>query len=158
MHIRNEEELFQLGIKPALHINELERSYHTFDKTKIIGNYYETIQEFHFTHRGVDKVAKYHIFTRELISIPNDTEQFGILMGYPPKVCSLVKLRKEPSIHTVFLNYNGMTFNTMGCLAESLLWCNSQYGDKLRQIQGYIWYSIMEVQGEKTTKSHHLIY
>lgn len=52
MHIRNEEELFQLGIKPALHINELEGRWHTFDKTKIIGKYYETVQEFHNTHRG----------------------------------------------------------------------------------------------------------
>lgn len=98
---------------------------------------------------GVDK---HHIFTRELIQIPDDEEEFGVLMGYPPKVCSMFKLGKELPTHANFLNYNGIVFNTMGCLAESLLWCNSQYGDKLRQIQGYIWYTIIEVQGEKTTK------
>ena len=146
MAICNEQQLFQLGIKPAYHINDVPmrngKPLH-FDTSLIEGEYYVLTHSSYFsTVRGSFWVHD-RIYSRYNCPYPTSEYDFGILMGYPPDCCELFcKVTDDIRFQSTKINFNGLAFNTMGLIDYALDWCILQYGDAIRRLQGYIWYEI----------------
>lgn len=155
--IRDAFELFAVGVKPALITNKACYIADGNNARFIEGEYrvYETVTNVEWM-AAKDRIVNW-LFTRKLekdnryLTIGHKIEdncELGMLMGYYTESCKrfeeLLKNKASCEEFDSFdkLNFNGMIFNTCGLTKDAIEWCMEVYGDKLREVQGYIWYKV----------------
>jgi hypothetical protein len=140
-----EEELFVLGIKPAI----LEDSktvtdlWYKADKTNCSYRIYDLR-----TKKNPDKGC---LIIRIYNGQPHPRGDFGKLLGYYPKSVELfedaVKNNIRAFFHKEIINFHGIQFNTMGLFNEAFAWCMQEYGQKILEHYG-------EIRVKKTVSEH----
>lgn len=126
-----EEELFLKGIKPAILYQNIKNN-----------NFRNKIHKMYSS-----KEFKIIDFKDDILITRNSkfelkTENLGYILGYFPKsVDSFMSKNPKRRIiknQSVFINYNGIHFNTMEYFDEALEWCHEMYRKNMLKTFGKI--------------------